>query len=161
MEIKSFEDVNLALKKIAELSVKIEKINGDVTLACNEIKEAHAGEIKVLSDELKYMEQCISTFCENNKHEFAEKRSKEFTFGKVGYRISENVPLPRVKEKLEALVKAFKSYGLNDCISYKEELNKDAIVGLEDSTLVKLGLKRVVKDNFRIEPRIESLEIEK
>ncbi|EDP7003163.1 host-nuclease inhibitor protein Gam, partial [Campylobacter jejuni] len=24
---------------------------------------------------------------------------------------------------------------------------------------VKLGLKRVVKDNFRIEPKIESLEI--
>ncbi|MCV3431415.1 host-nuclease inhibitor Gam family protein [Campylobacter lari] len=161
MEIKSFEDVNLALKKIAELSVKIEKINGDVTLACNEIKEARAGEIKVLSDELGYIEQCITTFCENNKHEFAEKRSKEFTFGKVGYRISENIPLPRVKEKLEALVKAFKSYGLNDCISYKEELNKDAIVGLEDSTLVKLGLKRVVKDNFRIEPRIESLKVEK
>ncbi|EAJ5678500.1 host-nuclease inhibitor protein Gam [Campylobacter lari] len=161
MEIKSFEDVNLALKKIAELSVKIEKINGDVTLACNEIKESRAGEIKVLSDELKYMEQCISTFCENNKHEFAEKRSKEFTFGKIGYRISESVPLPRVKEKLEALVKAFKSYGLNECISYKEELNKDAIIELEDSTLAKLGLKRVVKDNFRIEPRIESLEIEK
>lgn len=51
--------------------------------------------------------------------------------------------------------------GLMECISYKEELNKDAIVGLEDSTLVKLGLKRVIKDNFRIEPRIESLEIEK
>ena len=160
MEIKSFEDVNLALKKIAELSVKIEKINGEVTLACNEIKEAHSGEIKVLSDELKYIEACISTFCENNKHEFAEKRSKEFAFGKIGYRISKSVSLPRVKEKLEALIKSFKSYGLNYCITYKEELNKDAIVELEDSTLVKLGLKRVIKDNFRIEPRIESLEIE-
>ncbi|EAK0516465.1 host-nuclease inhibitor protein Gam, partial [Campylobacter jejuni] len=53
-----------------------------------------------------------------------------------------------------------KSYGLNDCITYKEELNKDAIAELEDSTLVKLGLKRVVKDNFRIEPKIESLEIQ-
>ncbi|ECL3060395.1 host-nuclease inhibitor protein Gam, partial [Campylobacter jejuni] len=54
MQINSFEDVNLALKKVAELSVKIEKINGEVTLACNEIKEARAGEIKVLSDELGY-----------------------------------------------------------------------------------------------------------
>ncbi|AZN10785.1 host-nuclease inhibitor Gam family protein [Campylobacter jejuni] len=161
MQINSFEDVNLALKKVAELSVKIEKINGEVTLACNEIKEARAGEIKVLSDELGYIEQCITTFCENNKHEFAEKRSKEFTFGKIGYRLSKSVSLPRVKEKLENLIKALKSYGLNDCITYKEELNKDAIAELEDSTLVKLGLKRVVKDNFRIEPKIESLEIEK
>ncbi|EIL4974166.1 host-nuclease inhibitor protein Gam, partial [Campylobacter coli] len=39
MQINSFEDVNLALKKVAELSVQIEKINGEVTLACNEIKE--------------------------------------------------------------------------------------------------------------------------
>ncbi|EGH2076206.1 host-nuclease inhibitor protein Gam, partial [Campylobacter jejuni] len=28
MQINSFEDVNLALKKVAELSVQIEKING-------------------------------------------------------------------------------------------------------------------------------------
>ncbi|EAI9747667.1 host-nuclease inhibitor protein Gam, partial [Campylobacter jejuni] len=48
MQINSLEDVNLALKKVAELSVQIEKINGEVTLACNEIKEARAGEIKVL-----------------------------------------------------------------------------------------------------------------
>ncbi|HAN0632099.1 TPA: host-nuclease inhibitor protein Gam, partial [Campylobacter jejuni] len=51
-------------------------------------------------------------------------------------------------------------YNLNECIIYKEELNKDAIVELDDTTLVKLGLKRVVKDNFRIEPKIESLEIQ-
>ena len=132
MQINSFEDVNLALKKVAELSVKIEKINGEVTLACNEIKEARAGEIKVLSDELKYIEQYITTFCENNKYEFAEKRSKEFTFGKIGYHLSKSVSLPRVKEKFDNLIKALKSY----------------------------GLKRVVKDNFRIEPKIESLEIQ-
>lgn len=160
MTIQNFEDVNLALKKVAELSVKLSKINGEVTLACNELKEKRSGEIKILSDELAYVEQCITTFCENNKHEFAEKRSKEFTFGKIGYRLSKSVSLPRVKEKLDNLIKAFKSYGLNDCITYKEELNKEAIVELEDSTLVKLGFKRVTKDNFRIEPKIESLEVE-
>ncbi|ENI2073696.1 host-nuclease inhibitor Gam family protein, partial [Campylobacter coli] len=74
---------------------------------------------------------------------------------------SKSVSLPRVKEKFDNLIKALKSYGLNECITYKEELNKDAIAELEDTTLVKLGLKRVVKDNFRIEPKIESLEIEK
>ncbi len=68
---------------MAELSVKIEKINGEVTLACNEIKEARAGEIKVLSDELKYIEQCITTFCENNKHEFAEKEAKNLPLARL------------------------------------------------------------------------------
>ncbi|EAJ9654869.1 host-nuclease inhibitor protein Gam, partial [Campylobacter jejuni] len=30
MQINNLEDVNLALKKVAELSVQIEKINGEV-----------------------------------------------------------------------------------------------------------------------------------
>ena len=39
----------------------------------------------------------------------------------------------------------------------KIALNKEAIVELDEGSLVKLGLKRVVKENFRIEPKIEAL----
>lgn len=158
MNINSFEDVNLALKRVAELYVGIENINGEVTIKCNEIKESRAIEIKKLQDELNFVEQNIYTFCQDNKHEFAEKRSKVFTFGSIGYRISKSVSVPRTKEKLENLIKAIKSYGLNECISYEEKINKDNLVELDDSSLVKLGLKRIIKDNFRIEPKIESLE---
>jgi len=62
------------------------------------------------------------------------------------------------KEKVEKLIKALKSYKLDDCISYEETINKDAICELDDASLVKLGLKRTVKDNFRIETKIENLQ---
>lgn len=158
MEIQNYEDVNNALKRIAELSVGIEKINGEVTLECNKIKESRSREIENLSNEKKYLEQCISSFCEDNKADFAEKRSKDFTFGTIGYRLVKSVSLPRVREKLDKLLLALKSYGCSDCIKYEESIDKDAVCELEDSTLAKLGLKRVVKDNFRIVPKIESLE---
>lgn len=158
MEIRNYDDVNLALKRIAELSVGIERINGEVTLECNKIKEAKSGEIEKLSAEKKYLEQCISSFCEENKADFAEKRSKDFTFGTIGYRLVKSVSLPRVREKIDKLILSLKSYGCSDCIKYEESIDKDAVCELEDSTLVKLGLKRVVKDNFRIVPKIESLE---
>ncbi len=158
MEIKNYEDVNCALKRIAELSVGIEKINGEVTLECNAIKESRSSEIEKLSNEKKYLEQCISNFCEDNKADFAEKRSKDFTFGSIGYRLVKSVSLPRVREKIDKLILALKSYGCSDCIKYEESIDKEAVCELEDSTLVKLGLKRVVKDSFRIVPKIESLE---
>ena len=66
--------------------------------------------------------------------------------------------MPRIKEKVEKLIKALKSYKLEECITYEETINKDAIVELGDAELVKLGLKRVVKDNFRIETKIENLQ---
>ena len=61
MEIQNYENVNEALKRIAELSVGIERINGEVTLECNRIKESRSGEIEKLSNEKKYLEQCITS----------------------------------------------------------------------------------------------------
>ncbi|WP_455948688.1 host-nuclease inhibitor Gam family protein [Helicobacter pullorum] len=159
MEIKNYEDVNLTLKRLAELSVALEKINGEVTLECNRIKESRASEVERINNEKKYLEQCITNFCEDNKGDFAEKRSKEFTFGTIGYKLTKSVTLPRIKEKVEKLLVALKSYGCTKCIKYEETIDKDEIVELDDSTLVKLGLKRTIKDNFRIVPKIESLEI--
>ena len=162
MQINSFSDVDVALKRLCEVSVGIEKINGEVTLECNRIKEARKSEVERLESEKSFLEQQITLFCEDNKAEFAEKRSKEFTFGEIGYRISKSVSLPRVKAKLEALVSSIKAFGLaKECISYTETPNKEALAELKDEDLVKLGLKRVVKDNFRIVPKIESLEIGK
>lgn len=159
MEIKNYEDVNLTLKRLAELSVALEKINGEVTLECNRIKESRASEVERLNNEKKYLEQYIAGFCEDNKGDFAEKRSKEFTFGTIGYKLTKSVTLPRIKEKVEKLIVTLKSYGCTKCIKYEETIDKDEIVELDDSTLVKLGLKRTIKDNFRIVPKIESLEI--
>ena len=157
--MKNYEDVNLTLKRRAELSVALEKINGEVTLECNRIKESRASEVERINNEKKYLEQCITNFCEDNKGDFAEKRSKDFTFGTIGYKLTKSVTLPRVTEKVEKLLVALKSYGCTKCIKYEETIDKDEIVELDDSTLVKLGLKRTIKDNFRIVPKIESLEI--
>ena len=162
MQINSFSDVDVALKRLCELSVGIEKINGEVTLECNRVKEARKSEVERLESEKSFLEQQITLFCEDNKAEFAEKRSKEFTFGEIGYRLTKSVSLPRIKAKVESLLKAIKSYGLaKECIIYEEKPNKDALAELKDEDLVKLGLTRTVKDSFRIVPKIESLETEK
>ena len=158
MNISNFSDVDNALKRICELEVALAEINGEITLKCNEIKDAFKPAVEKLDSEKKYVEQQISAFCEENKAEFAEKRSREFTFGKIGYMLSKSVSLPRIKEKVEKLIKALKSYKFDDCISYEETLNKEAICELGDADLVKLGLKRLVKDNFRIETKIENLQ---
>ncbi|WDL73898.1 host-nuclease inhibitor Gam family protein [Helicobacter winghamensis] len=159
MKIQSYEEVNLRLKDLASLEVEINRINGEVTLACNKIKEQRAAEIERLSLEKKLIESEIASFCEDNKADFADKRSKEFTFGKIGYKLSKSITgIPRVKEKLEKFLNALKSYGCGNCIAYKEEIDKEALAELDDGTLVKLGVKRVVRDNFRIEPKIEALE---
>ena len=69
--------------------------------------------------------------------------------------------IPRVAAKLESLLNAIKAFGLGkECISYEEKPNKEALAELDDADLARLGLKRVVKDNFRIQPKLESLQVQ-
>ena len=152
MELKSFEDVDMNLKRLCEIEVAIAHIEGEVTLACNKIKEEYKPQVESLNNEANFIRAEIESFCD-----FADKRSKELVFGIIGYRLSKSVSIPRVKSKVESLIAAIKSFGLRDCLIYEEKPNKEALAELDEGSLVKLGLKRVVKDNFRIEPKIEAL----
>lgn len=157
MELKSFEDVDMNLKRLCEIEVAIAHIEGEVTLACNKIKEEYKPQVESLNNEANFIRAEIECFCESHKADFADKRSKELVFGTIGYRLSKSVNVPRVKSKVESLIAAIKSFGLRDCLIYEEKPNKEALSELDEGSLVKLGLKRVVKDNFRIEPKIEAL----
>ncbi|PAF51301.1 host-nuclease inhibitor Gam family protein [Helicobacter sp. 13S00477-4] len=158
MEIRNYEDINNALKKICECEVGIANIEGEVTLKINEIKEGVREKILELENEKNFLEQEIENFCSANKADFAEKRSKDLVFGTIGYRVSKSVSLPRAKAKVEALIDAIKKFGFRDCLIYEEKPNKDVLCELDDSSLVKLGIKRVVKDNFKIVSKIENLQ---
>ncbi|TLD81322.1 host-nuclease inhibitor Gam family protein [Helicobacter trogontum] len=158
MKYNDFIDVDNELKRLCEILVNIAEIEGQVSLACNAIKEQYAERIQELNNEANFIKQEIENFCNANKAAFVDKRSKELVFGTIGYRVSKSVSLPRNKDKIESLCESIKKFGFKDCISYEEKPNKDALCELDDVALVKLGLKRVVKDNFRIEPKLESLQ---
>ena len=161
MAIQDYESVDKALKRLCELEVKITHIEGEVTLACNKIKEEYKPQVESLNNEANFIRAEIESFCESHKADFADKRSKELVFGIIGYRLSKSVNVPRVKSKVESLIAAIKSFGLRDCLIYEEKPNKEALSERDEGSLVKLGLKRVVKDNFRIEPKIEALNTNK
>lgn len=51
MEIKNFADVDNALKRVCELEVALADINGEITLKCNEIKDAQKAKVEKLDSE--------------------------------------------------------------------------------------------------------------
>ncbi|GHS88120.1 hypothetical protein FACS189487_05660 [Campylobacterota bacterium] len=153
--VSSWNDVDSALREIGECDIAIANIKGEVTLKTNAIKEAAKPQIAPHLAKKEQLEKLVTLFCEGNKAEFADKRSRQFNFGEVGYRLVKSVALPRVKEKIEALVKSLKAYGLSSCVVQTEAIDKDAVAELDDASLVKLGIKRTVKDSFRIVPKLE------
>jgi len=156
-QINSWDDVDAALKRMGEIDIEMANVAGEATLKINDIKEAAKVKVAGAESERKHLEKLVTIFCEGNKDEFAKKRSKDLNFGTIGFRLVKNVSLPRDKAKIAELLKNLKAYGLNDCIEYEEKPDKDKIAELADESIVKLGLKRTVKDSFRIQPSIEKI----
>jgi phage host-nuclease inhibitor protein Gam len=156
-QIHSWEEVDNVGKRLDEIEVAVARINGDATLQINEVKKIAADKAASLLVEKEALKKQIEIFCEANKHEFADKRTKELNFITIGYRIVKSLSLPKAKEKIEGLIKTIKALGIKDCIKYEETIDKDAICELDDVTFAKLGIKRTIKDNFRIELHIEKV----
>lgn len=155
--LASWGDVDNAIKRLGELDIAIANIEGNVTLEVNAIKERGKKNAEGLVVEREQLTKLIEAYCELNKADFAKKRSKELVFGTVGYRLVKAVSIPRAAAKLEALIKSIKAFGLKSCIKTVETVDKEALAELEDGDLAKLGIKRTVRDSFRIEPNMEKI----
>ena len=156
--IQSWEEVDQALKRLAELEILEQELQGQMTLEINQIKEHFKLQAQPHKRERRHIEGLIKDFCEAHKQEFLKKRSKTLEFGKVAWRVSKRIVIPRAKEKLAATIRAIKALGFTQCLRVKEELDRDALDKLTDQDLARLGLQRKVQDKLRIEPNIEKLK---
>ena len=152
--LSSWEEVDQKLRRMGEIQIALEKIEGDMTLRINEIKENYEPEAEALKAERQTLEEAISSFSELHKDEFTKTRSKDLTFGYVAYRVVRKI----VIRSNDACVAALRALRLNQYIRTIYEPNKEAMADLDDNQLAKVGAKRKVEDKFRVEPNIERIQ---
>ena len=149
-----WNEVDSALRRIGEINIKLQKLEGEMTLKVNEIKAEYDVKAEGLKAERKAIEENITLFAEARKQEFAKVRSKDLTFGTIAYRVVTRVVL---KSKA-ATVAALKALGLVQYLRIIEEPDKEAMSGLDATTLAKVGASLKTEDKLRIEPNMEKIE---
>ncbi|VDA98979.1 hypothetical protein S1OALGB6SA_41 [Olavius algarvensis spirochete endosymbiont] len=157
-QVENWEEADDAIRRMGEIIVALTDASGELTLKINKLKEEVKQGIAGLESERKYLEEQITHFCESQKAEFAKKRSKVLNFGLIGFRISSSVPIPRDRGKLSDLIATLKHLRLDSCIKVEEKIDRDQISTLDDGVIAKLGLKKTVKDSFRIQPNLEKIQ---
>lgn len=151
---KSWEDVNLAIRRMGEIDIQVDKLQGEMTLKINEIKSKFDVKSQGLLAERKNIEKNITLYTDTCKDEFAKTRHKELTFGKVAYKVTTKL----IIKSVEACLAALKALNMNDYIRIKEEPDKEAMAELDQITLAKVGASIKVEDKLRIEPNLEKLK---
>ncbi|MBF0321222.1 MAG: host-nuclease inhibitor Gam family protein [Nitrospirae bacterium] len=102
-EIKTWDEVDAALRRMGEIDIAVESIQGNMTLQINELKAQAETKAEGLKKERQVIEKVITAFCEEHKDEFAKTRPKELTFGVVAYRVVTSIVIRSKKACVAAL----------------------------------------------------------
>lgn len=156
-KLKTWEDVDNALKEIAENELDIIDLEGEMNKQIQGIKQIAALEVKPYHDRIDALGKEIKLFVEDHRAEL-DGKTKFMNFGKTGYRFSTSVSLPKAKDKLASIIKMLKSKKMNDCIIVTETVNKDVLRKYPEDEIVKIGASLKKVDTFWYETDKEKLQ---
>jgi len=155
-QFENWNDVDHALKRIGELDRELGLIEATSNEQIDAIKAETKEETAPIAAEKLGLEAAMKEFCEANRAEFAKVKSREMTFGSVGFRLSSRIVIKRIADTLQAL----KDFGLAQCIRTKEECDKEAMKTLDSETLASVGAQLKTENAFGYEIKAHRLALE-
>jgi phage host-nuclease inhibitor protein Gam len=156
--LHSWEDVNDALRQIAEAQIALGEIQSDMQKQILGAQKVAEEQSKPLNDNVAKLEREIKNFVTDHRDEMGKTKSMVLTFGEVGFRLSTSVSLPRAKEKLEEIIRRLKSRQMTDCIVVEEKVSKEALKKYGEDTVNAVGATWKQSDVFGYEVNIAKLE---
>ena len=156
--VKSIEDVNDALAKIATHQRELAAIEGEMNNDIDRIKAAAKAKAADHEEKVKALEGGIQAFSEMKKDDlFKKTRSIPLNFGTIGFRKSTSLK-PMVKNTWAMVLGMLKERGLNTAIRVSESVNKEVLSEWPDDRLGTVSVRRVSTDQFWYEVNEEELE---
>ena len=156
--IKSWEDANEALRQIAEATIALADIEGEMNKQILGAKKAAEEQSKPFKDRVAKLERELKDFVTENRSDMGKAKSKTLTFGEVSFRLSTAISLPRAKEKLEEIVRKLKARQMMDCIVIKEDISKEALKKYGEDVVTAVGATWKQSDVFGYELNLARLE---
>jgi hypothetical protein len=110
--LKTFDEVNDTLFKIAALELTIEKDENDLNVIILDLKKRYETPILEMNNKVLDFKSQLEEFGKSNKKLFTDQRSRVLTYGRIGFRAGKNSlklinpkkwSWDRVKEKLQDL----------------------------------------------------------
>jgi phage host-nuclease inhibitor protein Gam len=155
--LRSWAEVDAALREIAEKEIQIEEIEGEMNRQINGIKISAGLEAKPLQDRIDKLGKDVKEFVTEHKEEL-DGKTMTLNFGSVGFRLSTSVIIPKAKEKVAEIIKSLKIRKMTDCINVVETVNKEVLKKYGEEEIIKVGARLKKEDVFWYETAREKLK---
>ncbi len=152
-QLKSWEEVDACLKAMGDAENQISVITAQMNAAIAEAKKEAEEKAAQYKEMIKQNEGKIKEFTTVRKDDLKGK-SKQLTFGTVGFRQSTKLLLP--SDTAEVILK-LRVNGMADCINVKETINKDTVKSYPEEEILKIGGYLQRSDSFWYETDKDTL----
>ena len=158
--VKDLGQADQTIREIAGIKRRIEGINATLNDTIDRAKAEAETLIAPLATRLAGLENGLLAFAEYNKEDlFADRRSRELTYGELGYRRSTEIAaVPR--GSMAQVLGKLHELGFEEGIRVNESVNKDVLRTWPDERLELVGARRVEKDTFWYEIKEEAVKTE-
>lgn len=156
--LKTWEDVDAALREIAEAELTLGDIEAEMNRQIIGAKKIAEQESKPHTDRIAKLERDIKEFVTDHRDELGKAKSKPLNYGEVSFRLSTTISLPKAKEKLEEIIRRLKTRQMTDCIITEEKVSKDSLRKYGEDTVNAVGATWKQKDEFGYEVFKDKIE---
>ena len=137
--LKTWEDVNDALREIAEAQIALNDIEGEMQKQIVGAKKIAEQEGKPHADRIAKLEREIKKFAEEHRDDFGKKKTMSLTFGDIGFRLSTSITISSKPDKLAEIIRKLRARKLFDCVVVKESVNKENLRKYGKETVIEVG----------------------
>lgn len=152
--LKSWEEADNILRQIREAEIEMTSISVSAEQCILDIKQQTEDAMQPYRDKIKKMELQLKEFTIVNKADLKGK-TREMAFGRVGFRMSTKLVLPKA---VESVIAQLKRSGMGDCVVTKESVNKEILKTYDENTIIGVGASLKKEDAFWYETKQEKAE---
>ena len=148
-ELAKWEDVDLTLAEIGELQRSMADIQTKMQEDIDAAKLAASVAVEPNQQRIKHLSEQLEMFADEHAADLGNKKTRIMTFGRLGYRKSTKVALPKDEDKLAEVIQRLKEKGMSACVvAPPETINKEAMKKYTAAEIAAVGAKLRVKDVF-------------
>lgn len=157
--LHSWQECDDALRSIGENARDIAAIENVMNEQIAAAKAAAADKAAPLKEQTAELELALRDYAMTHRDDMDGHKSKQLTFGTVGFRRSTRITLPSAKEKVAAIVARLRAKGMTDCIVQPDaKVNKDALKKYGAEQVAEVGATLTVEDAFGYDINTERLK---
>lgn len=149
--ISNWDEAALRVKEIGDLQQVIQSHEAKAKIKMDSAQAELDKAVKPLAEKIKQLTNDLKGFAVGHQADFGDAKSKKISFGLIGWRASSGISAAK-----DALARIKEYFGIKAVyfIRVTEEPNKDALDGLTEEILSRVGCKRYSKNTFFVEPDI-------